>query len=503
MSQEQAHATILVNQASLSSMLRMFRERMALSPRDVAKEMSKSISKLTREEMRRSKLCNRSDLTNDWPSSEIVTIIEMRSEGFLELDPVDLQLIANAYDVPRLMLDPLCAEQVDALCNVEGRESFICPGPKPYGNGASYSVPGRRLIGTEEIAFVRLVLDPKATSEDAYSDVHSHPGDELLFVLDGSVEVRLHESGIWNRLDKYDYIHFYSEQEHSAWRVGEAAAEVFIIRFYQLRGSGTRSEVAKGIFAFLKEAFAATRKGTKRSLSLIWRLAEEIRLSMTPAPSKSKRQEQAPVEHREIVDRYGLGRLLRFSWIELTRTGHNAVELAKKAKKLGFTRSKLDRIHHGMAPVTGQQLRALAEIHDVPPMILFDFFYPTVRGAAVVRRESRKEKADWEKVPPSFLNGSKADYYVPTRRLTDSDITIAWVELAKGESTPANRHAGQELAVVLQGVIEVQFTSSKKPFRISAADKEIAHYQSTHTHQLTNVGSETAIVFVVRFLEHR
>jgi hypothetical protein len=46
-------------------------------------------------------------------------VLEEGGGGFLELSDQELQGIADAWGVPRLMLDPLVSERVDEVCVVE------------------------------------------------------------------------------------------------------------------------------------------------------------------------------------------------------------------------------------------------------------------------------------------------------------------------------------------------------------------------------------------------
>ena len=91
-----------------------------------------------------------------------------------------------------------------------------------------------------------LVLSPKGESA-----VHEHPGDELILVLQGEVEIRFHHNGVRTRLTKGEIIHFYAEQIHSAVNVSASVAQLFIIRFYEIQSSDTRERVRQDLEATL------------------------------------------------------------------------------------------------------------------------------------------------------------------------------------------------------------------------------------------------------------
>src|SRR5689334_17567043 len=113
----------------------------------------------------------------------------MMLEGTLE----DLEVLAQVYGIPRLMLDPLRVGPREATCLVQAFDQLLRIEPEGdvgYGVAAQYSIPGAKLAGTEDVALSHLVL-----AEGGHTPIHAHPGDEFLFVLEGTVEVRLMDSG--------------------------------------------------------------------------------------------------------------------------------------------------------------------------------------------------------------------------------------------------------------------------------------------------------------------
>ena len=101
---------------------------------------------------------------------------ELREKGkgveWLERDdPVDinlsiasLEIIACAYGIHRLLLDPLLAPLLQVDCVVQGRNDFVevsqLEGATSYGWNAHYLFPTSRLSGMDNAAIVWLKLDP-------------------------------------------------------------------------------------------------------------------------------------------------------------------------------------------------------------------------------------------------------------------------------------------------------------------------------------------------------
>jgi quercetin dioxygenase-like cupin family protein len=419
-----------------------------------------------------------------------VAEIEDASDGTLRMSNGDLEAIADTWGIPKLMLDPLLSERVDEVCLVEAlkeSEPVGRAGMAKYGTRAHYRIPKRKLRDTEEVAIVHLELEPEDKVEPGgHSDSHTHCGDELLFVLgEGTVEVRLEDSGLWTRLGPGGYVHFYAEQRHSAWNIGPKPVRLFIIRFYQLESPGTR-------FAYLEAL-----KATNPNRNLISRVVEETKAALAPFDMRDGQTDSA-----EIRDRFGLARLLkRVCGPEFRGKGNDLSrqDLADRAaaQQLSYKRSWFDRLHHGQAEVPVADVPVLAKkIYEIEPMLLYDFVFPVQRNAVAVRWPD-----DFRPVPESFLGAAGVSYQVPCRRLAHSDIAIARLQLEPGASTPADRHRhpGQELLVPLQGVCEVRFGNVRAP--LDAREHRYAHYLSHREHQVVNVGTEPAEHLVLRFYE--
>lgn len=408
--------------------------------------------------------------------------LEEGGSGLDRLSHRDLERIAEAYRIPKLMLDPLLSERSEEICLVERFDQSIAvggsAGAEQYGRGTHYRVPARKLKHTEEVAIVHLEIAP-----GGHSDTHAHVGDELILVLDGTVEVRLANSGLWTHLNKGDYIHFYAEQQHSAWNTSTKPVQLFIIRFYQLESSGTRFELLQALSA------------GNPSANLITRVVTEVKAALMPFDMRANRNEAA-----EVLDRFGLGRLLLLICPEEFRGSGNGLSLKALAKRaadhqLRYKQSWFDRLHHGQAAVRAEELPTLAKvIYEVEPLLSYDFVFPALRNAVVVRQPD-----DLRLLPENFVPSQDVRYRVPCRRLADSDLAIAMLELAPGAGTPVNRHPGHELLLPLEGVIEVRIGGMGA--RLDAAEHLYAHYHSRLDHCVVNVGDQWAKQLVLRFYE--
>lgn len=403
--------------------------------------------------------------------------LESTDDSGIDLSPSDLERIADAYGIPRLMLDPLLSRRIDVPCLIQQRAEFTPvgthPGAKLFGEHADYLRPRDRLRGTVEVAVVLLTIKPGGRS-----DTHDHPGDELMIVLDGEVEIRLENSGLWTRLHKHDYIHFYAEQTHSAWNVSTSDVTVLVVRFYQLYSAGTRGELTRELRA----------KRLKSKVSA--RVRDEMIEALAPFSPPRPTTGPAPVR-----DKYGLARLLSRLAGEASGGGRLSLQkLLARATGGGYNynRTLLYRLQNGEAGATEDDLRPLARIFGTEPLILYPMLFPAVRPAVAVRQDS-----DLRKVPDEVVGHAGVSYWAPVRRLTDSDMTVAVVELEPGAATPTNRHPGQEIVVPLSGAAEVAFGSTVTP--IVAGRDVFAHYPSGNEHRVTNPGGRTARLFVIRF----
>jgi quercetin dioxygenase-like cupin family protein len=384
----------------------------------------------------------------------------------------EIDFIADVYRVSPLLLQSLQPSPRLGECVAQSLGQFQ-PTREKFGNHATYLVPTEYLGGTEDVQIVYLEIQP-----GGWSDTHAHPGDELLVVLDGEIEVRLENSGLRTPIGRGQYIHFYAEQTHSVLNNSSRPARAFVIRFYQFEHSGVRKALK-------------SLKGDKLSEHRLRRLKEEIQASLRFAMAVQR--EAAP----EVLDRFGLGRLLEKCCRETFRGPDNALtidDLQERAAHYNWSRSTMGRLHQGIVPVSAEELHVLAAIYDVKPFLLFDFLFPALRNAIVVRPDE-----DMVSIPDDFLPTTRVNYSVPCRRLEESDVAICTVDLPGQTTSPENAHPGYELVIALEG--EVILSLDRRTIEIGAHNYGFAHFKSALPHHLANEGRQRARVLVVRFYE--
>ncbi len=368
-------------------------------------------------------------------------------------------------------------------------------GDRPYGHGASYSIPNVRLDGTDA-AFVRLQLEP-----GGYSTQHHHAGDELCVALKGTVDVALVDSGVTFTLHPGDYAHFYAEQTHAVANASKEPAEVFIIRFYQADKANSRQQLRRELWRL------ARREGQPGALALGWMLAAAADRSAPPATSSHG----ARIPD-EVLNRLGLAQLLG----RLPLAGSRREKYLKKwgrARGNPASAEWHDALQRNLARVTRKQLVEVAELYEIFGFLAFEFLFPGVPRQIVVarRRDDRLgggSNGDWvdmrdieASLPgavPQAVEGVK--YEVPIRCLACSDILITRVTLQPGMTTLDNSHPGCELLLPLAGSAVVEYVDgpNEKLCQVTAPG-ELAHYNSDRMHRVCNKGDEPTELFVIRF----
>ncbi len=380
----------------------------------------------------------------------------------------DILILSRAYGIPALMLDPARATSTHGNISTQHTDSFIKVSQKGvpfYGFGATYSVPKEQLEGTENIAIVHLGLDasPVIVDEDSkdaglpHSDHHRHPGEELLYVESGSIDVRFGDTGLHSRLQAGSLIHFDSRLDHSAWNPNRQPAQCFIIRLY-------RPESRRPI---------ADEMG--------WLFQEKLDTG------------------EEVLDRLGLGRFLATLCSENMRGpssgGLTLDALARRAAQedYPFSRSKLARIHYGKSEVLRSELTQLARIYEVEPMILYNFLLPYYQHAIAVHgmADTKRFTRETEKFLPEGVT-----YRLPFRRLASSEMMISLVTLKENVQTEVSRHAGWELIKPLEGDVSIILGTTSS----LVTEGSFAHFDSSHDHQAINKGKKPVTILSVRFI---
>ena len=119
-----------------------------------------------------------------------------------DLSRGSVRLLAEGYDLPALMLDPLFSRVLHKgeLCFHDSTDKMHLANDssKYYGTKIEYRIPSCRLPDCPDVGFGHL-----SVRGGGRSDTHDHPGTELIFVLDGpSIEVCFDSSGLRIPLQK-------------------------------------------------------------------------------------------------------------------------------------------------------------------------------------------------------------------------------------------------------------------------------------------------------------
>lgn len=427
---------------------------------------------------------------------------------------LEMRDLTKSLGIHAIMLDPLLSEPVQRECvvlqfpieeprNAPNPRSTLCvksefvrvgqPGEGSHGERVQYLIPAKRKAGADA-SFVHLVLQPTG-----HSDVHHHPGDELMLVLKGSVQVRLEDSGVQFELGMGSMTHFYAEQTHSAHNVSTGEAHLFIIRFYQRGVPGTRQEMRRGLWGALdKWSESAIRL---QDVPWGWILEAAAGRSVRRLSREPAAQEGIP---QELLNRLGLARLLKR--LPAPPVGRARAFLrkakGKDQKPCDSLQEWLWRLETNREIVATTLVPEICELFGVFDLLIWEFVFPGVtRQVVVARREADDEADDWIDLA-RVAGGQPATgvtYEIPKRSLACSDITIAWLTLEPGKVTRENDHPGLELPLPVKGEATIEYAGEKEPVCTVSALQHCAHYNSERQHRVCNYSSSPAEMIVIRF----
>lgn len=422
---------------------------------------------------------------------------EQLEQGHLNdsLSVEKLQPILNAYGAQPIFVEWMAAKPLDDVVHIK----TFTPGTK-LGVGCTYKFPELRL-GNVDIAFVEVELTPAAKAETNYvkhprtidglpqSDRHSHPGDELIWVRKGTVEVHLDNSGQRERLEKGDYVHFQAAQEHVIFNVGTEQATVWVIRFYQVRKQGTHAALAK----LMQDALLRyPLVDWDRRILTLW-LRQITRLSSG-----------GPSSDADIVDLFSFARRLKLFCRH--REGDpdfwdDEAHFWKRLREDSATAEITNLFEVGTPRLDGRAIvDKVCKILKIPRVLMDDCFVPSYLRGVVVRDD------EWQK-PPEFADDSakNASYKIPSRSLIGSDIAINKLRLdpdpkngSQGNS-PRNDHPGSELVICLKGSAKLKYGKRRD---VKFEEGEWVHYLSKTPHQVVNCSPQQgAELLVIRFYD--
>jgi quercetin dioxygenase-like cupin family protein len=393
----------------------------------------------------------------------------------------EVRHLAEAYSVSQMMLGPLLAEVVPDLL-VRGRiTEFKNHSLSQSGRDSTYAYPMQRIFGTNAV-FVHLFIKPGGRS-----DIHAHPGNELILCIRGTIEFRLESNGVRTVLGQHDFVHFTSEQTHWVTNCSTKPAQVFIVRFIAPVEGGPLKALAAELSNF--------RSQLEKKQPRFSELREIFRRSIHPWFHQTI---QVPPHTcgatGQIMDPVGLGRMLKRLC--------SSDELAKKAKQIGFrSRKAVWRFWRGELRGTSSasDVVTLARLIKMPLILFAHVLFPRVPNCVVVRQDE-----DLRPYPKAWLKPywKGANYQFPCRNLADSDVVISFLNLPPRTSSLRNHHPGYELALPLGGQIQLLFPNQGRECTASAAKMEFLHYRSDLDHQIIHAGSRPAKVLIIRFLEY-
>jgi quercetin dioxygenase-like cupin family protein len=381
----------------------------------------------------------------------------------------DLDAIGELFEISSLLLDPLLSEPVDAkslTLDIDNDFSRIRR-KKSRGKNALYLTAHRRLEGTDA-AFVRLQLPYKGESDE-----HEHPGDEMIWVESGEIEIQFELSGTNLTLRQGELVHFYAEHRHKV--IAKKPSNCFIIRFYQIGSENTRQflwRTLDGLLAGTDDRKQAALKNEARA----W--IHEILPTYRQEP-------------REINDVLGLARFL-LRW----RTFHSQSGLEETIDE--HSRSKLESALLG--PADRISLKDIASSYGVEEFLLHSYCARAVPGLIVLRGHDFK-RLPRDQAAGLFRNAKqKVEYYLPCRNLSCGDMSLARVILEPEGTTGPNRHTGYEAILMISGEVALYFDDEPSPAQIiSHSGGQLCHFRSAEMHRIVNTGSCRAEFLVIRF----
>jgi quercetin dioxygenase-like cupin family protein len=392
------------------------------------------------------------------------------ADAEIQLTGAALIVLAKAYNMSPLMIWPLSATPIQEYVALKfGPSDF-----QTVGHELSYSFPRTRLKGSD-ISVVHLTLLSGQTSES-----HRHQGDELLIVLRGRIRARFHDSGVETaELTAGELIHFHAEAVHTVTNTSKSEpAEVFVLRIGQCSG-GVRRRVYDDF-----EDLVRMLEGNVTVQTVRTHWAKTLRLWLEGELQETRSDSRLPA-YSHLQNAAGLAAMLRFHpKAERFRKEIGLFETGRFPKTDG-SRTKLNPLAWTLG---------LAKKTSLPDVVLLGYMFPRVSTCAVISRDNVCE------IPPesSFANLEGVKYWLPMRSLAGTELSICYVDLAKGKKTggDGHEHPGSEIILALDGRVEVTRKGGQKA--VVEAGKSFVHFDSSSEHTVTNIGKRSAKILVIR-----
>jgi quercetin dioxygenase-like cupin family protein len=386
-----------------------------------------------------------------------VSLLE-KMDSSISIDGV--RSCARVFNVHPLLLDRLLSETTNRNPLIlDLKEDFFDPtyqgrivDDSRGEQGAVYKIQSRKLANADA-TFVSLTLLKRIS----VSAKHEHPGDEIIFVRRGRVDVEFETSGIRHRLGAGDLIHFYAEQRHQVHNASDEEAELFIVRYYQLDAEHTRQGIWREIEANLAKESPLSSEAGAWLHQLVPRYSPQAR--------------------SEVVDALGLARYLK---------EHRASGVTSDIEQIAEPREFLSMyqlLESAVVP-DGLSLIEIAKLYGIRPALLKGYSKPAVPGMVAIHRTDYFETENF--------------YRVPTRSLSCSDVSLAKVSLPPGAQIDPNVHPGFEAILMTAGRLELKLGDEPDSvYSLSNENGQFCHFRSSRSHFLRNPSRTVVAEFLV------
>lgn len=379
-----------------------------------------------------------------------------------------LAAIARAYYVDQYLLDPYGSMEVAGPVVVpprtNRRDAHSRFHVRRAGSGCYYYSPHMHLAGSR-LYPVLFTLKGR----NSHTPWHSHPGTEVLIVIQGQARAEISsqpraraEPGcprIPYDLHEGDVLHFSSEHEHTIYNTSNE-------RFCAWAFRELTSPSKDSPYAVLGRQLQSWRLCNRERLDAI---AERSGLALKDLYA-FERDGPLPFPRRTSPSptRDGL--------CTLARAYQVGVELLVPFRK----RARANAVHASparLAPPWPERRR----VDDRTSL--------EARCRAVWRRRVQGGQ--------HLQRAPGARYYWPSEILRDSLIRPGLISVAASCWTPAHRHPGSEIVLVIEGKAEIHFPDNHT--KIAKLERGYAaHFDSDWNHTIVNVGEQVLKTWVLR-----
>ena len=407
------------------------------------------------------------------------------------------------------------------------------------GKGAGRAVNGDYFTSNQRLrgsTSCYLYLDLKA---GGVTDPHSHPGQELLFVITGHVRLHL-KSGVCVPLESSDIAHFNSEIDH--WLESDTLAKVFVIRYYHLAG-GLQRQIRRDIDELDQLSQKPSKSKAEDRLEI--KRCQQRLLGWLVQGGRQATKPGTP-EIERFADVVGLARLLDqyVKHEEQYRNPNRGRKGAKLSLKSLFgddataasQASRFLRLYalpedrNNAEVLINEIVRVFGE-HGitVPRTVLAPHLFPRWHYLIMLSGKSLNQAgpdqprtaADapaakppsigWRRIPKKletlFSDNNNRLNLFPEVALAASDMSMTFAQINPGTRCKFSVHPGFELLLPLSGKVVVEFEDpANHPAPVSASlgnpFPEFVVFDSSKSHRICNPGPNLAQVLLIRFYDY-